>query len=741
MKKTVPVSTPPKTAPAAPFFQPRPGMQPETEETGGDPFFGPAILPKLMVGAADSPAEKEADRMADQVVQRLAEPAPLQRAPEKEEEKVQRQAQKEEEKVQRQAGEEEPSQAKTTTPLKKSGFEFMLAGSDAQKFLDGLILALPKQSSAGGTEPKTPQAPERVSLWTRNNFSIGLRLSLPTSDLTLDPKYILGGAEIRQARFKSAVENWTGNVPTGLDAIDLGQGFKVSWSIFATHLAPDLASGLSSAVSSQPNGGTEFNLQLDFFPILEGGLTGGGLSFRVVGDWDRYVFGKLFSGSRKETKTGAGAPLRRKTEQEDEPVQAKHADSAAPASLTTTLQSSKGGGQPLPGTLRTPIENAFGADFGSVRIHTGAEAAHMNQSLHAQAFTHGRDIYFNEGKYRPETTEGKHLLAHELGHVAQEGGDNTRGGDLPIALNRRKNEGSSFGVNLYKEVFKTDSFTANGVTLTLRFFKVKNKANFESVIKNLNLLYGPGTYGEMYKYKWDYRAKPYPDFFALYPYKGSIDKPLSGFADRIFLNIPIGPEDVSYAKEHIYVSTGYKSRSEDAIKEFKDESISIANHWLHGSEWGMDLFLDEPYWRTSKAGVAKTMQIILECTFAFAQLVPQLRQVVSVMKVPIRNILGWAEDVFQKAEEERKDNLKNKIKSDFYDTLSKKTHEIEHSTDIFTTVLVKSEQLGLKTNDKKEELLWDSIINNVPFDKDKTYLIALKTKKSLTKRYKGEMSY
>lgn len=411
MKKAAAVSESPKTATAASFFRPHPGLQPGTEETRGDPFFMPAIQPKLMVGAADSPAEKEADRMADQVVQRLAEPAPVLRAPEKEEE----------EKVQRQAG-EEPSQAKTTTPLKKSTFEFMLTGSDAQKFLDGLILALPKQSSIGGTGPKTPQAPERVSLWTRNNFSIGLRLSLPTLDLTQDPKYIIGGAEIRQARFKSAVENWTGNVPTGLDAIDLGQGFKVAWSIFATQLAPDLASGLSSAVSSPPKGGTEFDLQLDFYPILEGGLKGGGLSFRVIGDWDRYVFGKLFSGSRKEPKTGAGAPLRRKTEQEDEPVQAKHADSAAPASVTATLQSSKGGGQPLPGTLRTPIESAFGADFGSVRIHTGAEAAHMNQSLHAQAFTHGRDIYFNEGKYRPETTEGKHLLAHELGHVAQQRG-------------------------------------------------------------------------------------------------------------------------------------------------------------------------------------------------------------------------------------------------------------------------------------------------------------------------------
>ena len=45
----------------------------------------------------------------------------------------------------------------------------------------------------------------------------------------------------------------------------------------------------------------------------------------------------------------------------------------------------------------------------------------MNRELNAQAFTHGRDIYFGSGKYNPNISSGKRLLAHELTHVVQQG--------------------------------------------------------------------------------------------------------------------------------------------------------------------------------------------------------------------------------------------------------------------------------------------------------------------------------
>lgn len=91
--------------------------------------------------------------------------------------------------------------------------------------------------------------------------------------------------------------------------------------------------------------------------------------------------------------------------------------------LEQNLSTSKGGGSPLGDDVRTFMEPRFGADFSQVKVHTDSTANQMNQSIQAQAFTHGKDIYFNEGKYSPSTDEGKTLLAHELTHVVQQTGE------------------------------------------------------------------------------------------------------------------------------------------------------------------------------------------------------------------------------------------------------------------------------------------------------------------------------
>ncbi|MEM7036919.1 MAG: DUF4157 domain-containing protein, partial [Bacteroidota bacterium] len=61
-------------------------------------------------------------------------------------------------------------------------------------------------------------------------------------------------------------------------------------------------------------------------------------------------------------------------------------------------------------------------DFSGVRIHADRNAAEMSSSIQAKAFTTGQDIFFNKGKYDPHSDSGKHLLAHELTHVVQQGG-------------------------------------------------------------------------------------------------------------------------------------------------------------------------------------------------------------------------------------------------------------------------------------------------------------------------------
>ncbi|WP_298892649.1 DUF4157 domain-containing protein [uncultured Psychroserpens sp.] len=91
------------------------------------------------------------------------------------------------------------------------------------------------------------------------------------------------------------------------------------------------------------------------------------------------------------------------------------------SNLESRLNSSKGGGRSLPSDLQTSMGSEFGADFSKVKIHTGSEAVQMSQDIGAQAFTHGSDIYFNEGKYDTNSNSGKHLLAHELTHTVQQG--------------------------------------------------------------------------------------------------------------------------------------------------------------------------------------------------------------------------------------------------------------------------------------------------------------------------------
>ncbi len=110
-------------------------------------------------------------------------------------------------------------------------------------------------------------------------------------------------------------------------------------------------------------------------------------------------------------------------EEEEENIQAK-SDSATASmeGLEQQLNNSKGGGTPLSDEARTFMEPRFGTDFSNVKVHTDSSSVHMNQDIQAQAFTQGQDIYFNSGKYSPDTDEGKSLLAHELTHVVQQRG-------------------------------------------------------------------------------------------------------------------------------------------------------------------------------------------------------------------------------------------------------------------------------------------------------------------------------
>jgi hypothetical protein len=77
-------------------------------------------------------------------------------------------------------------------------------------------------------------------------------------------------------------------------------------------------------------------------------------------------------------------------------------------------------GRPLDAETRSFMESRFGHDFGSVRVHSGKEAARAAHSVGARAFALGRDIAFGERYYAPGTAVGRRLIAHELTHVLQQ---------------------------------------------------------------------------------------------------------------------------------------------------------------------------------------------------------------------------------------------------------------------------------------------------------------------------------
>jgi hypothetical protein len=90
-----------------------------------------------------------------------------------------------------------------------------------------------------------------------------------------------------------------------------------------------------------------------------------------------------------------------------------------------------GAGQPLDKPVRDQMERSFGESFANVRVHTDRAAGDAARGIGACAFATGQDVFFAEGTFRPETPQGKGLLAHELAHTIQQRG--TRPGTQAVS--------------------------------------------------------------------------------------------------------------------------------------------------------------------------------------------------------------------------------------------------------------------------------------------------------------------
>ncbi|WP_341528600.1 DUF4157 domain-containing protein [Nostoc sp. UHCC 0302] len=93
--------------------------------------------------------------------------------------------------------------------------------------------------------------------------------------------------------------------------------------------------------------------------------------------------------------------------------------------LEASINQARGGGQPMADNIREPMEQALGADFSGVKVHTDGQSDQLNQSIQARAFTTGQNVFFRQGAYQPGSREGQELIAHELTHVVQQNGGQT----------------------------------------------------------------------------------------------------------------------------------------------------------------------------------------------------------------------------------------------------------------------------------------------------------------------------
>ena len=135
--------------------------------------------------------------------------------------------------------------------------------------------------------------------------------------------------------------------------------------------------------------------------------------------------------------------------------------------LETAIHHAGSTGQPLPGSVRQPLENAFGSDFSNVKIHTGSDSNSMNLSLQSRAFTNGPNIFFKHGEYNPQSQKGRELLAHELTHVIQQTHDTAQRDTIQRAIGFEIEMLVAADIDGEDAPEKVEHYKKNGLTLTI----------------------------------------------------------------------------------------------------------------------------------------------------------------------------------------------------------------------------------------------------------------------------------
>lgn len=93
----------------------------------------------------------------------------------------------------------------------------------------------------------------------------------------------------------------------------------------------------------------------------------------------------------------------------------------AESAFTSLLSTTVNDGNLLPDSIRSGMESGMNTNLGNVKVHADSKSEALNSMLDSKAFTLGKSVFFAKDEYQPQTSVGKHLLAHELVHTQQSG--------------------------------------------------------------------------------------------------------------------------------------------------------------------------------------------------------------------------------------------------------------------------------------------------------------------------------
>ncbi|MEA5516990.1 DUF4157 domain-containing protein [Nodularia sp. UHCC 0506] len=173
----------------------------------------------------------------------------------------------------------------------------------------------------------------------------------------------------------------------------------------------------------------------------------------------------------------------------------------ASTDLDTAINSARGSGQQMADNIRQPMEQAFGADFSGVKVHTDGQSDQLNQSIQARAFTTGQDVFFRQGEYNPGSRGGQELLAHELTHVVQQ-----NEGAVQRSLQRKNAQSISIDYSLQEPLVQCQPYYRGGNSLAPKMNEVKIDSRTKKLknthgVSLFDLKKGLGKFGGTYEVK------------------------------------------------------------------------------------------------------------------------------------------------------------------------------------------------------------------------------------------------